>query len=141
MRTDLGSLGPGRAAAQASHAANAFIYKYGNKRDDVNEWQQQTPQGFGTAIVLGVDLECMKNLHNIALHDQYPTELITDPDYVISISSEILPIIVDSAKSKIEQSPTDPSKYLYHRSEVTCAYIFGDKEKLAPLLFGLPLYS
>jgi peptidyl-tRNA hydrolase len=133
-------MGAGRAAAQASHAANAFIHKYGN-RADVKEWQKQTPQGFGTVIVLGVTTDLMKDLHNITSSDKFPTEIIVDPDYVIFIPSEILPIVMDSAKSKIEQSPTDQNKYLYHRSEATCAYIFGDKEKLAPLLFSLPLYS
>jgi peptidyl-tRNA hydrolase len=140
MRNDLGSLSTGRAAAQASHAANAFIYKYGD-RADVKEWQNQTVQGFGTAIVLGTTIDQITDLHKIAFHDKYPTEFITDPDYVISIPSEILPIVMDSAKSKIEQSPIDPNKYLYHRREVTCCYIFGDKEKLAELLGDLPLYS
>lgn len=141
MRTDLGSMGPGRAAAQASHAANAFWHKYGGTADYIDEWAASTPQGFGTAIVLGATIDQITDLHKTALHDKYPTELVTDPDYVISIPTEILPIIVNSAKSKIEQSPMDPNKYLYHRSEVTCAYIFGDKEKLFPLLGSLPLYS
>jgi len=140
MRTDLPSMGAGRAAAQASHAANAFIYKYGD-RADVKEWQKQTPQGFGTAIVLGTTLDQITDLHKIAFHDKYPTEFITDPDYVISIPAEILPIIEEGSRHRLEQSPIDPNKYLYHRREVTCAYIFGDKEKLAPLLSHLPLYS
>ena len=140
MRKDLGSLGPGRAADRPPTRLMHFIHKYGGK-DDVKEWQKQTTQGFGTAIVLGVNMEQLSEKVAQATSRGFLADRVVDPDYVISVPSEILPIIMDSAKSKIEQSPTDPNKYLYHRSEVTCAYIFGDKEKLFPLLGTLPLYS
>ena len=29
MRTDMDSLNPGKAMAQASHASNAFVYRWG----------------------------------------------------------------------------------------------------------------
>jgi peptidyl-tRNA hydrolase len=140
MRNDLGSLGPGRAAAQASHAANAFIHKFGGKTD-VKEWQKQTPQGFGTAIVLGVNMEQLKQKLSEATHRGFFTEMVVDPDYVISVSKEIMPFIDNKNLGHFEPSPTDPTKYLLHREEVTCGYIFGDKEKLVELLGDLPLYS
>lgn len=140
MRTDLPSMGAGRAAAQASHAANAFIHKFGGK-NIVKSWQEQTNQGFGTAIVLGVNMEQLKQKLSEATHRGFFTEMVVDTDYVISISSEILPIIEKGRGHKIEPSPIDPNKYLYHREEVTCGYIFGDKEKLVELLGDLPLYS
>ena len=140
MRTDLPSMGAGRAAAQASHAANAFIHKYGNK-DYVKEWQKQTTQGFGTAIVLGVNLKELYNKYN-ASYRKFCSEVIIDPDYVVSISSELVPFLnkLDS-RIKVEQSTVDSNKYVIHREEVTCGYIFGNKEKLVELLGDLPLYS
>ena len=139
-RTDLPSMSVGRTAAQASHAANAFIHKYGGK-DDVKEWQKQTTQGFGTAIVLGVNMEQLSEKVAHATSRGFLADRVVDPDYVISVPAEILPIIADSARSKIEPSVTDPTKYVYHRREITCAYIFGDKEELKEILGDLPLYS
>jgi peptidyl-tRNA hydrolase len=145
MRNDLGSLGPGRAAAQASHAANAFIHKHGNTKD-AKAWTASTPQGFGTAIVLSATLpqivECRKNLTG----QNVPNDTIIDPDYAITFSAELLPYINaelanDGRTTKIEQSTTDPKKYILHRQEITCAYIFGNKDELAPILGELPLYS
>jgi peptidyl-tRNA hydrolase len=142
MRTDLPSMGAGRAAAQASHAANAFIHKFGGKAD-VKEWQKQTPQGFGTAIVLGVTFDQfqLKEKCSKAMSQGFHADSVIDPDYVISVSKEIMPFIDSKNLGHFEQSPADPDKYLLHREEVTCAYIFGDKEKLVELLGDLPLYS
>ena len=141
MRTDLPSMGAGRAAAQASHAANAFIHEHGN-RDDVKAWQAQTPQGFGTAIVLGVTALNIDVLFDLEHgNEEVAKGKVYDPDYVITVPSEVVPYIDDRKLNQFEVSPTDSSKYLFHRKEMTCAYIFGDKEKLKPLLSQFPLYS
>lgn len=141
MRTDLPSMSVGRAAAQASHAANAFIHKYGNTKD-AKAWAASTPQGFGTAIVLGATLpqivECRKKLTG----QNVPNDSIIDPDYAIQFSSELLPyMVIGDPSRRIEQSATDPKKCILHRQEITCAYIFGNKDELAPILGDLPLYS
>lgn len=143
MRNDLPSMQSGRAAAQASHAANAFIHKYGNL-PEVKEWTIQTPQGFGTAIVLGINLVDLTLTVKEAGRNKYPSELVVDPDYAITISSEIIPFLdktVQTKTIKLEQSASDPTKYILHREEVTCGYIFGNKDDLKPLLGDLPLYS
>ncbi len=143
VRTDLPSMQSGRAAAQASHAANAFIHKFG-KLPDVQEWSAQTPQGFGTAIVLGANLVDLTTIVKDAARSKYPAELVVDPDYAITISSEIVPFLDKTTQNKtvkLEQSATDPNKYILHREEVTCGYIFGNKDDLKPLLGDLPLYS
>jgi len=141
MRTDLPSMGAGRAAAQASHASNAFIHKYGNK-PDVKEWQKQTPQGFGTAIVLGVTADQLTEKVTRAKVGNIPADFIVDTDYVVPISSELVPYLDKSNKDiKVEQSPVDPNKYVIHRREITCGYIFGRKEDLSELLGDLNLYS
>jgi len=142
LRNDLSSMGYGRACAQASHASNAFIHKFGDNAD-VKLWQAQTPQGFGTAIVLSANLfdiaetldECKNS--GFEVHDT-----VVDPDYVVPISSELVPFLNrDDKRITVEPSATDPNKSFIHRSEVTCAYVFGDKEQLAPILSRFPLYS
>jgi len=131
----------GRAAAQASHAANAFWHKYGTTKD-AKAWAASTPQGFGTAIVLSGDYVQITEATLKAHNQRFPTENIVDPDYAISISAEIVPFLNKDLKDiKIEQSEKDPMKYIIHRQEITCAYVFGNKEDLAPILGDLPLYS
>lgn len=142
MRHDLKSMGPGRAAAQASHAANAFIHKYG-KRKDVQEWQKQTKQGFGTAIVLSVDREKLADLIKSAKDSKLVTDFVIDPEYTMTISSEVLDLI-DVSLIDVQQSRyitiEGPGQYLLFRKEKTCGYVFGDRERLKPLLGELPLY-
>lgn len=142
MRKDLPSMGAGRAAAQASHAANAFWHECGHTAG-AKQWAKETPQGFGTAIVLGVTLAELREVTRKAMEmtDNCCVGSVIDPDYVITVPAEVVPCIDDKKLAQFEQSPSDPSKYLFHREEITCAYIFGDKEKLSPLLAGLPLYS
>ena len=141
MRTDLPSLGVGRAAAQASHASNAFIHRFGTLAA-ATEWSQSTPQGFGTAIVLGTTLDELRFLLDKAGNTGFLGEAIIDPDYAISISSELVPFLDKSSRNfTIEPSATDPKKVILHRSETTCGYIFGNKEQLQPLLGDIPLYS
>ena len=53
MRTDMDSMNPGKAMAQASHASNAFVFRFG-KENLVKQWQGETQQGFGTVLVLDV---------------------------------------------------------------------------------------
>ena len=59
MRTDMDSMNPGKAMAQASHASNAFVSNaepgYNVDEELFNAWQQSTTQGFGTVLVLGVN--------------------------------------------------------------------------------------
>ena len=142
VRTDLSSMGVGRAAAQASHAANAFWHKYGRTKA-AQEWAASTKQGFGTAIVLGASFDIIKEKCSAANTHDIPCDTVVDPDYAISFSAELLPYMnVSSAcNPKLEQSATDPNKWIFHRQDITCGYIFGDKEELKPLLGDLPLYS
>jgi len=137
MRRDLDSMSPGRAMAQASHASNAFIKRFG-KDKFVKKWQRETTQGFGTAIVLAVDMYQIRKAM-IELNNHEIKEVVVDPDYVISISSEIFPYIASDKMSMFEQ--VDGGKqYLFHRKEVTCAYIFGTREELELVLGHLTLH-
>jgi len=121
----------GRAAAQASHASNAFIHKYGC-RSEVKEWQKQTNQGFGTAIVLSVSFDMLWKLYEAALDARCPTDKVVDPDYVFTMNAEQF-ALVDPKKINYRMvDETDPMTVHVSKQEVTCAYIFIDR-KLAEL--------
>ena len=141
MRSDLFSMNPGRAMAQASHASNAFIHEYG-KLKLVKKWQKQTDQGFGTAIVLAADLQTITNIFSRLKELKYETMgTVLDPDYVIPIPADIMPFLSDETQRTHTFDPIDDGKrYLFHREEITCAYIFGDKNQLSPFLGELPLH-
>lgn len=142
LRNDLPSMAAGRACAQASHASNAFMYHHGANEAAV-EWSHQTPQGFGTAIVLSAtiyDIAVTLDELKEAGHQMFNT--VIDPDYVVPISAELVPFFnTDDKRIKVEISQTDLKKAFIHRSETTCAYVFGDKEELSPFLSKYSLYS
>ena len=122
MRNDLPSMSTGRAIAQASHAANAFIHKWGN-RIDVKEWQRQTKQGFGTAIVLTSNIREIERAF-IRVDNYLTKDWICDPDYVIPVSSEIIPFINKDCCNMFEVTD-DETKYLFHRNvENLCLYFW-----------------
>lgn len=89
MRSDMASLNPGRAMAQAAHAANQFIFEAQfnvdqNLQNKVREWQEETPYGFGTTIVLDAhsDELIYKTLTWLSPKDYFAREVV-DPEYVI----------------------------------------------------------
>ena len=116
MRTDMDSMNPGKAMAQASHASNAFVSNaepgYNVDENLFNDWQDSTPQGFGTVLVLGVTEDQMRTAVEVAESfgvDKFPCDIIHDPTYPLQDGDTTHFIPVD-----------------------TCGYIFGDKED--PLL-------
>lgn len=137
MRNDLESLTPGRAAAQASHASNAFIHTFG-KRSDVKKWQRQTKQGFGTAIVLSVNNFELGELMRESNSKGWIHNLVLDPDYVTRIPVELSKFLVGTVK--ILEETSDGKTVAFSRIEVPCGYIFGEKEVLSPTLEKFPLF-
>ena len=114
MRTDLDSMNPGKAMAQASHAGSTFVHNaepgYNVDEELFNAWQKETPQGFGTVLVLGVTEVQMRTAVEVAESfgvDKFPCEIIHDPTYPLQDGDTTHFIPVD-----------------------TCGYIFGDKENI-----------
>tara|TARA_B100000941_G_C28302642_1_gene447293 strand:+ start:262 stop:672 length:411 start_codon:yes stop_codon:yes gene_type:complete len=113
MRTDLDSMNPGKAMAQASHASNAFVYLAevgGWEQVDptwklFQTWTDQTRQGFGTVLVLGVNEIQMKTAVDISHSLNYISEVVNDPTYPLQDGDTTHFIPLD-----------------------TCGFIFGDKE-------------
>ncbi len=112
MRTDLDSLNPGKAMAQANHAfgaLKAMIRRIGRHQDYI-AWQETTTQDFGTVIVLGGDEGGIQGaLDRIA---RYRSPVVAgwvhDPTYPVQ-DGEVTHLI-----------PLD-----------TCAFVFGTKAECA----------
>lgn len=138
MRNDLPSMNVGRAAAQASHASNAFIYDFG-KRKEVKIWQSYTSQGFGTAIVLSASRGDIQNVLDIADTIALPIGWVIDPEYGMPVSEEIYPMISKSVQIKEAVRKPDGTVIVF-REEKTCAYVFGLKSEMTQILGHLPLF-
>jgi hypothetical protein len=136
MRSDLASLNPGKAMAQASHAANAMVHKvtalrgdmarFGHLKKMYERWSTQTHQGFGTCLVLDCHSEqkMLDTLHSLHKADESGagilTEVIKDPTY-----------------------PVRDGEITHFISVNTCAYVFMDKndDHLRAQLSFLDLYK
>lgn len=119
MRTDMHSMNPGKAMAQACHAANCFVgfvqslEKAKAPKHLINllkYWQNSTKQHFGTTIVLDggklSDIQttiskCMSNPGNVA------AGMIWDPSY-----------------------PINDGSTMHYLNIPTCAYVFLDNKDL-----------
>lgn len=125
MRTDLVSMNSGKGMAQAAHASNAFVHHVNNAvktvTDDtfVHVWQKQTPQGFGTTIVLAVpDEKTMQELVESAIADGFFAGIVHDPGY-----------------------PVRDGRVTHEIPLNTCAYIFlPEPDKVMGTLGRLPLH-
>lgn len=125
MRSDMASLNPGKAMAQASHASNQFIfnsYKFipeGPELSAVKRWQNQTKFGFGTVLVLDAfDESGIFYAIENARKEELICDLVIDPSY-----------------------PLIDGDYIHHITDVlTCCYIFSDSGKLE-ILENFPLYN
>ena len=115
MRTDLDSMNPGKAMAQASHAGSAFARNaepgYNVDEKLYEEWRQSTPQGFGTVLVLGVTEVQMRTAVQIAESfgvDRFPCDIIHDPTYPLQDGDTTHFIPIDKETST--WWPTLPTK-------------------------------
>lgn len=113
MRNDLASMNPGKAMAQASHASNAFVKHVESLEDGCPEaqcicmsyaWKNETPQGFGTVLVLGLNEDQMNSVVKVAQTLNFVSGVINDPSY-----------------------PLVDGDTVHFMNLDTCGYVFGDK--------------
>jgi len=111
MRTDLDSLNPGKAMAQANHAFGALKKRIRSnivRQPDYLSWQEQTAQDFGTCIVLGGTeggiQKCLDDIYRLKL--PVVAGWVHDPSYPVK-DGEVTHLI-----------PLN-----------TCAFVFGSKEE------------
>ncbi len=122
MRTDLDSLNPGKAMAQANHAFGALknhVRRNLNRQKDYVDWQFQTAQDFGTVIVLGGDGRGIDEALHRAKRLNLPVVAgwVHDPTYPVSDGgvTHLIPLL-------------------------TCAYVFGTKAECQDVIRGFELH-
>lgn len=149
VRTDLPSLGAGKAYAHAMHAGNQLTWREvvepmmakQKPNADLVEWHGQG-KGFGTTIALGaqnqMDLKTVSAVVDAAKELGFIADLVVDPTYPYLVDVELSKLI-DPKVNTMDPVP-GPRGYMVHfREEVTTAYVFGDKTALKLLMgqFGL----
>jgi peptidyl-tRNA hydrolase len=138
MRNDLPSLNAGKAMAQASHASNAFIKSFGNAKS-VKPWINETPQGFGTVIVLSANEKQVNEIIQNSENANVLSELIVDPTYPYIVNNEVAALI-DAKHHTVAPIVKTDGTVVLHRKEITCAYVYGSKEDCKKILGHLPLH-
>jgi hypothetical protein len=121
-------MNPGKAMAQAAHAANCFISRYGQNNDpDITKGWMATDRPFGTTIVLGVTLQELKDALHKALLKNLKCGEVYDDTYPYVTNSEIAPLI---NVENITAPPIykDDGRVVMFRKEFTCGYIFIQQE-------------
>jgi peptidyl-tRNA hydrolase len=148
VRTDLPSLTPGKAMAQAHHAGVQMMAKYEERmkvQDYVNDGIAQGAVYFNTTIVLGATLTEIleRGVAAEAAGDHVVVfNTVTDPSYPFFVeNAEIADLIPESTAKVIKQMPD--GRILMVREEVTCAWFLGDRNnpEFRALFDGLNLHA
>ncbi len=150
VRTDLPSLGAGKAIAHAMHAGNQMTWrevvmpmsKGEEPNEDVMEWHRMAG-GFGTTIALGdknqLDFKTIGAVVEAAKKLGFVADLVVDPTYPYLVDYELVGLI-DPSVHTMDPVSGPPGYKVCFRKEVTTAYVFGDKEPLKVLLRSFGLY-
>ncbi len=138
MRTDLPTMNAGKAMAQASHASNAFIHMArGDLMDARAEmtkaWQSETKQGFGTVLVLGATRAELVDVVSKARQQMLAASVIDDPTYPYRVESGEIASLIPEFTDTVPRVPIVDMKapVTLYRSEMTCGFVFADKDDLA----------
>jgi hypothetical protein len=138
MRADLSNMNAGRAMAQASHASNQFIYQFG-KFDSVKEWQRETKNGFGTAVVLTASLDDINSVSRT--HREHPDLLygmVIDPEYGYRVPNDVAAFF--DLKREVSPRIVDFNQTTIFVSQLTCSFVFGEKNECQKVIGNLKLH-
>ena len=113
MRADLASMNPGKKCAQAAHAAAFCVGTLPHDDPRLRAWRGEW--GFGTCVVLHAHEVEMRSLVTACAACAY-TGIVHDPEY---------PLVDGLVTHRIPL--------------VTCAFVFGEKDRVYPYLRHLPL--
>ena len=150
VRTDLPSLGAGKAIAHAMHAGNQMTWREvvqpmqrGEEPNaDVIEWHEQA-KGFGTTIALGdknqLNIDTIGDVVDAAKKLGFVADVVLDPTYPYLVDKELVRMI-DPKFHTMPPVPGPAGMMVCFRNEVTTAYVFGDKAGLGLLLGRFGLY-
>lgn len=132
----------GKAMAQSSHCANAFvadqIYNVGlleqpdgcyttSERAAI-DWYYSTNQGFGTQSNLKAShfYSDMKDLELWAKENGYLFGEVIDPTYPYEVTKEVFRLLKDSVVNNVRIK--DNGMVQLTREETTAFYVFGDRD-------------
>jgi hypothetical protein len=150
VRTDLPSLGNGKAIAHAMHAGNQMTYELmvlplqkGKEVDpDVLAWHKMA-KGFGTTIALGrgneLPLATVQAVVDAVNKLGGKANVVVDPTYPYLVDSEVAPFMREDVHT-MPPVPGPPGQTVCFREEITTAYVFGDKAMLKVVLGQFGLY-
>lgn len=127
MRRDMDSMNPGKAMAQAAHAANQFTYKLDTLLG-IKDWigeayvgeDRREPSGFGTTLTMGVWSEReMRGIVEAARAEGCVADVVIDNTY-----------------------PVRDGKVTHFIPVATCAYVYTPCRKTVTIsaLSGLELH-
>ena len=120
MRNDLASMNSGKGMAQSHHCGSAFAKQMENSDDPLySQWETETPQGFGTVLVLAVNEAQMRTAVDVAGAMGFVAGVVHDPTYPLRDGDTTHFIPLD-----------------------TCAYVFMDKNDpmLGAVVGNFPLH-
>lgn len=120
-------MNPGRAMAQAAHAANQFIHEYG-RQEAVKTWQKDA-NGFGTTICLAATVNDIYEVITVAKRKKHCAGFVYDPTYKFDLPTELVSIS-GLINEKLLTAPTiykEDGNCMLFRNELTCAYLFIDQ--------------
>lgn len=140
VNTDLESMNFGKAMAQSSHAANAFVFEHVRTIDmsldfhcpiekaALDWYYNETKQGFGTQSNLKSNnfYEDMQDLKLWAEETGYAFGIVTDPTYPFEVTKEVFNCL-DMSRIVSHHVKGD-GKVICTRAEDTAFYIFGDRD-------------
>lgn len=142
VNTKLKSMNMGKAMAQSSHVANAFvayaIIDHGLLDDEpvifhdlqqaAIDWYRSTPQGFGTQLNYEPKdfLNDLYTIEDAANTNDWMFGTVTDPTYPFEVDAEVFELL-DKSKIVSSHKKSDGS-YFCTRSEITGFYVFGDRD-------------
>lgn len=133
VRTDMMSMNPGKAMAQAHHAGVQLATKHKDKpifKEYLKDGIAQGADHFNTTLTLEiVDIDQLKQIINTARKMGCLVDSVIDPEYPFIVDSEIANLI--SANNKVVKKLDDLSdgRVLMVRPELTMAYVIGDRNK------------
>ena len=148
VRTDLPSLGRGKAYAHAMHAGNQLTHDLWVtpllNEEEVDQrviaWHEQG-RGFGTTLAVGdegqVTKQKLKQLTNAAKACGHLADIVIDDSYPYHLDDETLGLIDPKHHSLPPQKTLNG--WRCYRQEITAGWVLGHKSELTILLsqFGL----
>lgn len=135
-------MNPGKAMAQAAHAANDFIARWGHLPTVKEDWCDKDCN-FGTTIVLSVDKDTLTEVIKRAqMRDgSVPFGVVWDKMYPFMVTKEVSSLI-SPEKLTADNIYKDNGQVVMFRKELTCGYVFvcEDSSDQKDLVGSLLLY-